>query len=127
MVFTAKSALTRTIVELWNQQSKIRKLLNTKKAELFTKAKDTIQGLSGKQINELLEQKCIRPITSAIDAMPGSVLLELRNSVEALNSKYATTYNDIEQSISKSNNALANLLGQLTGDETTLRGLQGFH
>lgn len=114
------------IVELWNQQSKIRKLLNTKQAELLTKTKDTIQGLSGEQINKLLELKWITPITSAIDAMPGSVLLELRNSVEALNSKYATTYNDIEQSISKSNNALANLLGQLTGDETTLRGLQGF-
>lgn len=114
------------IVELWNQQSKTRKLVNTKQAELLNKTKDSIQNLSVEQINELLELKWIRPITTAINALPGKALQELHDAVLALNDKYATTYSDIEQSINESGDTLAGLIDQLTGDDATLLGLQRF-
>lgn len=114
------------IVELWYQQSKTKKQVNAKMAELLKKTKDTIQNLSVEQINELLELKWIRPITTAINALPSEALQELHDAVVALKDKYATTYSDIEQSINESGDTLAGLIDQLTGDDATLLGLQRF-
>ena len=114
------------IVELWNLQSKTKKQINAKLAELLKKTKETIQDLTVEQINELLEIKWIRPITTAINALPSEALQELHDAVVALKDKYATTYSDIEQSINESGDTLAGLIDQLTGDDATLLGLQRF-
>ena len=74
-------------------------------------------------INQFLELKWIVPITSAIEALPDSVIQSLADSVNALNEKYAVTYNDIEQSLEDSEQNLATLIGQLTGDEFAISGL----
>ena len=116
----------QTIVELWNQQSKTKKLVTAMQAELFEKTKDAICNLSEDQIKSLLELKWIRPITDAIDVVPAGVLEELSKAVELLNSKYASTFSNIEESIRDSRAVLSNLIDQLAGDSSAIRGLQGF-
>ena len=70
-----------------------------------------------------LELKWIEPITSAIEALPNEVILKFADAVIAINEKYAVTYNDIENGIVKSEQNLATLIGQLTGDDFAISGL----
>ena len=75
------------------------------------------------EINHLLDLKWIEPITSAIDAMPDTVIQTLADSVNALEEKYAVTYNDIEKDLTSSQDKLRELVSQLTGDEFAIKGL----
>ena len=75
------------------------------------------------EINHLLDLKWIEPITSAIDAMPDNVIQTLADSINALDEKYAVTYNDIEKDLTSSQDKLRELVSQLTGDEFAIKGL----
>ena len=75
------------------------------------------------EINHLLDLKWIEPITSTIDAMPDNVIQTLADSVNALEEKYAVTYNDIEKDLTSSQDKLRELVSQLTGDEFAIKGL----
>ena len=75
-------------------------------------------------INQFLELKWIMPITTAIEAIPNTIIQKLADSVSALNEKYAVTYNDIERGIAESEQNLAALIGQLTGDAFAIKGLE---
>lgn len=116
----------QAIVELWNRLSQTKKLVTAKQNELLENTKETIRDLTIEQIEMLLELKWIKPITDAIDYLPYGVLKNLYSAIEALNSKYATTFSEIEQSIDDSCGVLTGLIDQLTGDDVTVRGLQGF-
>ena len=63
------------------------------------------------------------PITSAIEALPDAVIQKLADAITNLGKKYAVTYNDIETGIVESEQNLATLIGQLTGDEFAISGL----
>ena len=116
-------ALLQQIVKLWDEQSAINKQIKAEKIALEKKTIETIMTLDDKGINQFLELKWIAPITSAIEALPDVVIHTLADSVTALNEKYAVTYNDIEKGIEESEQELATLIGQLTGDEFAICGL----
>ena len=84
---------------------------------------DAIQNLTEEEAKVFLEKKWIFPITSAIEALPKSIIEQLADAIISLNDKYAVTYNDIETSIVESEQSLAGLIGQLTGDEYAICGL----
>ena len=113
----------KTIVTLWDEQSAKKKLVAKEKLALEKKTIETIEGLDMKGINHFLELKWIQPITSAIEALPDAIVQTLADSVTSLNDKYAVTYNDIERGIVESERNLAELIGQLTGDEFAISGL----
>ena len=113
----------KQIVKLWDEQSAKNKQIKADKIALEKKTIETIEALDMSSINQFLELKWIVPITSAIEALPDSVIQSLADSVNALNEKYAVTYNDIEQSLEDSEQNLATLIGQLTGDEFAISGL----
>ena len=113
----------KQIVKLWDEQSAKNKQIKADKIALEKKTIETIEALDMSSINQFLELKWIEPITSAIEALPDSVIQSLADSVNALNEKYAVTYNDIEQSLEDSEQNLATLIGQLTGDEFAISGL----
>ena len=71
-----------------------------------------------------LELKWIVPITSAIEALPDAIVTKLADTITGLNEKYAVTYNDIERGIAESEQNLAALIGQLTGDAFAIKGLE---
>ena len=116
-------AKVKNIVLARNKSSELGKEIKTAESLLEQHTVETIQALDIEQINQLLELKWIEPITSAINALPDTVIQALANTITALSEKYAVTYNDIEQGIVESEKNLAELIGQLTGDEFAISGL----
>lgn len=115
--------LLKTIAILWEEQAAKKKQINKEKVELENKTIEAIQNLTDEEAKVFLEKKWIFPITSAIEALPKSIIDQLADAIISLNEKYAVTYNDIEASIVESEQNLAELIGQLTGDEYAISGL----
>ena len=115
--------LLKQIVKLWNEQSDKNKQIKADKLALEKKTIETIEALDMNSIKQFLELKWIVPISSAIEALPDAIIQSLADSISALNDKYAVTYNDIEKDIEESEQNLAILIGQLTGDEFAINGL----
>ena len=113
----------KAIIALWDEQSAKKKQIVKDLLALQKKTIETIQGLDMKGINQFLELKWIVPITSAIEAMPDVVISTLDDTITALNEKYAVTFDEIETNISESEQSLATLISQLTGDEYAIKGL----
>ena len=116
-------AQLKAIVALWDEKKAKNAQIKKDIVALETKTIKTIEGLDMKGINQFLELKWIMPITSAIEALPDAIITTLADAISALNEKYAVTYNDIEQGIVESEQNLADLIGQLTGDEFAINGL----
>ena len=113
----------KAIVARWDEQAKKKKQLTKDLVNLLTQTKQKIETLDMNEIDHLLDLKWIEPITSAIDAMPDTVIQTLADSVNALEEKYAVTYNDIEKDLASSQDKLRELVSQLTGDEFAIKGL----
>lgn len=113
----------KSIVTLWDEQAKAKKNVKNLLEVLEKKTIKTIEGLDMKDIQKFLELKWIVPITSAIESLPDAIIQNLADSITALSEKYAVTYNEIEKSIEDSEKKLAELIGQLTGDEFAINGL----
>lgn len=113
----------KQIVKLWDEQSSKNKQIKADKIALEHKTIATIEALDMRGINQFLELKWIMPITSAIEALPDAIITTLADAITDLGEKYAVTYNDIEQGIAESEQSLADLIGQLTGDEFAISGL----
>ena len=75
------------------------------------------------EISTLLDKKWIEPVTTAISAMPDAVIATLADAVQSLAEKYSVTYHDIERDLASSQQTLADLVSQLTGDEFAIKGL----
>ena len=103
--------------------AEIDKKVKTAESLLLQHTKETITSLNMKEINTLLDAKWIEPITSAIGIVPDTVVQTLADAVSALAEKYAVTYHDIERDLTSSQNTLADLVEQLTGDEFAIKGL----
>ncbi len=114
----------KAIVVLWDEQSAKRKQVAKDRQALEAKTIKTIEGLDMKGIQMFLGLKWILPITSAIETLPDTIIQTLADAITALSEKYAVTYNDIEKDIATSEKNLATLIGQLTGDEFAISGLQ---
>ena len=116
--------LLKKIVSLKNEQKAKSAQIKTDRLTLEEKTIKAIEGLDMKGISHFLELKWITPVTSAIEALPDAIIQRLADSITALNEKYAVTYNDIEQGIAESEQQLAALIRQLTGDEFAIKGLE---
>lgn len=114
----------KAIVGLWDEKKAKNAQIKRDRLAIEKKTIEAIEGLDMKGINMFLELKWIEPITSAIEAMPDTVIASLAEAVKSLGEKYAVTYNDIEQGIAESENNLAELIGQLTGDGFAIKGLE---
>lgn len=108
------------------QADALNKQIKEANAQLISNTIDTIHNLDDKTIDLLLHKKWIAPVTDAIGAIPDAVVERLANDLAALEAKYAMTYSEIEAGIQESENSLIELVGQLTGDEYALCGLNEF-
>ena len=113
----------KAIVALWDEKKAKNAQIKKDLAALEKKTIKTIEELDMRGINQFLELKWILPITSTIEALPDAVIQKLADSITDLSEKYAVTYNDIETGIVESEQNLATLIGQLTGDEFAISGL----
>ena len=117
-------AQLKAIVALWGEKKAKNAQIKKDLLALEEKTIKTIEELDMRGINQFLELKWIMPITTAIEAIPNTIIQKLADSVSALNEKYAVTYNDIERGIAESEQNLAALIGQLTGDAFAIKGLE---
>lgn len=114
----------KEIVSYIAYSAELKKQIDTATFIILQHTKEKIESLTMQEIGELLELKWIVPITSAIEALPDAIIQKLADAITALGEKYAVTYNDIEQGIEESEQNLATLISQLTGDEFAIKGLE---
>jgi type I restriction enzyme M protein len=71
----------------------------------------------------LLHLKWITPLCKELTAMPSSVIIQLTTQVQALADKYAITYSQVANDIKTTEQELAEMLGELTGNDFDMQGL----
>lgn len=90
---------------------------------LHSKTKETIESLSDEQVYELLELKWVQPIVVSMKNLPETIVNKLTSKVQLLADKYSTTYSDVANEISQAETSLSSLIGELSGNEFDMQGL----
>lgn len=101
------------------QRSAAKKL----KKELDKKCIEAIEHLSDEDARALLEQKWVRPLYLKLLAMPNAVIDGLSDRIKALVKKYVVTMSEVAGRISAAEGELADMLGELNGNEDDLAGI----
>ncbi|MEJ6045999.1 type I restriction-modification system subunit M, partial [Vibrio cholerae] len=109
--------------KLIDEEKKLKKAVKEAQFALHLKTKTTIEGLSDQQVNELLHLKWIAPLSQELAAMPSAVITQLTSQVQALADKYSVTYSQVANEIKTTEQELADMTGELTGNEFDLQGL----
>lgn len=123
--FSADSYEAKIIAanKLIDEEKALKKAVKAAAIALHLTTKTTIEGLSLDQVNELLHLKWIAPLSRELAAMPSAVISQLTSQVQALADKYAVTYSQVANEIKTTEQELAKMLGELTGNEFDLQGL----
>lgn len=116
-------AKIQEIILINAQLTKLKKDVKAADTALTEETRNTLKNLTDEQIYQLLTEKWITPVCSAISGIPAVIENELIDKVITLKDKYAVTFHDINTSIAESEASLSELLGQLTGDEYSVKGL----
>jgi type I restriction enzyme M protein len=90
---------------------------------LHLKTKTTLEQLSDAQVNHLLVLKWITPLLEELSELPTQLIHQLTSQVQKLADKYATTYADVATEIKSTEQTLASLIDDLTGNEFDMQGL----
>ena len=90
---------------------------------LHQHTKEVIEALTDEQVLELLELKWIKPLSSALHALPEAVVAALSKEVAALAQKYAVTMNALDADIRRTEQEFSEMLDELTGSEFDMKGL----
>lgn len=93
---------------------------------LEVKTKDTIEGLSDTQVNELLKAKWIQPLIQSLMKLPDRIVNELVSKIETLAKKYETTFAEVETEIADTQAVLSAMIDELEGSDSDMLGLQEF-
>ncbi|WP_318837978.1 type I restriction-modification system subunit M [Neiella holothuriorum] len=109
--------------KLIDEDKALKKAVKEAQIALHLKTKTTIEGLSESQVNELLHLKWIAPLSQELASMPSVVISELTSQVQSLADKYAVTYSQVANEIKTTEQELADMMGELTGNEFDQQGL----
>lgn len=110
----------KTLADIRSLKSEIKK----RKAALHELTKATIEKLTDAEAKMLLKLKWITPLVENLARIPDEVVDGLSEKVEALQAKYAETFNDVERQMKSAKGALSGLLGELTATGFDAKGLQ---
>lgn len=75
------------------------------------------------QVYVLLELKWVKPVVDALYNLPTTIIETLTEKIKVLTERYAITYSDVASDISKAENSLASLIGELEGNKHDMEGL----
>ena len=109
--------------KLLDEEKSLKKANKDARLALEKRTKKVIESLTDAQCNELLAAKWIEPLVYRFEKLPDRVISQLNDLVKALSEKYLTTYSDIDSQIQEAEVSLAVMLGELTGSEFDLAGL----
>lgn len=117
----------RTLLEkvdsLVKSEKTLKEQIKKKSVELQAKTRDTIEKLSDEQALALLEKKWFTPLVESIHKLPDTVIDNLVSKIQELQSKYATTFFDVEQQIGETEATLSEMIDDLEGNEYDMLGL----
>lgn len=119
-------AKMKQVMLLMDEESDLKKKLKNQKVELENETIDKIKSLEEDEALYLLELKWIRPILSGLETLPADVISSLISDVKKLNTKYATTYSDIEVKKEYAAGSLIQMIDGLSGSKDDLDGLAEF-
>jgi type I restriction enzyme M protein len=109
--------------QLLAEHSDLKADIRDKATALHLKTKTTVEELEDGQVNHLLDLKWVQPLCNELENMPSTVINNLAIKVQALADKYAVTYSKVANDIQSSEQELANMMGELTGNEFDMQGL----
>ncbi|KAA1049478.1 type I restriction-modification system subunit M [Pseudocitrobacter sp. 73] len=109
--------------KLIDEDKSLKKTVKDAAAALHLKTKTTIETLTDEQVNNLLHLKWIAPLSMELAALPNAVIGQLTSQVQALADKYAITYSQVSREIKTTEQELAEMMGELTGNEFDMQGL----
>lgn len=102
-------------------------MIKTGRAELEIRTKEKIEALTEEEVLELLELKMVESrLTEKLSCLPDSIVDELVRKIQKLQSKYETTFFDLENEIRETEKELAKMMDDLDGSEYDLKGLREF-
>lgn len=108
---------------LISEEKALKKSIKADAEALHLKTKTTIENLEDEQVSTLLELKWITPLLGELSQLPTHLIHQLTNQVQKLADKYATTYADVAHDIKTTEQSLAGLIDELTGNEFDQQGL----
>ncbi|WP_217547335.1 type I restriction-modification system subunit M [Pantoea sp. GbtcB22] len=118
--FEAKIIFVNKLID---EEKNLKKTVKDAAAALHSKTKTTIETLTVEQVNNLLHLKWIAPLSTELATMPNAVISQLTSQVQALADKYAVTYSQVAHDIKTTEQELAEMMGELTGNEFDMQGL----
>ena len=117
-----KEKLNR-VDKLMQEEKELKAQIKKADAALQAKTKTVIEGLSDEQVRMLLEKKWIDTLVSNLRKMPDTLIDTLVSKIQALESKYSTTFFEVETQIQDTETQLASMINELDGSEFDLKGL----
>ena len=118
--------LLKRALDFNSEEKKLKKTIKEKNEALIMDTKGTIEGLTDDEVLSLLKSKWIEPLISSIYELPRAILSEFETKLEKLSKKYETTMSEVEIQIQVTEKELSKMIGELTGDEYDLLGLEEF-
>ncbi len=106
-----------------DSEKALKRSIKVKEEKLHIKTKEVIESLDDSEVMELLHKKWIVPFVDEIEALPDKMLDNFIKALQNLQSKYETTFEEIEEEISSTEKELSNMISYLTGNEFDMKGL----
>ena len=111
------------VSRLIEEDKKLKKAFKEATTALHLQTKITIEALTDDQVSDLLALKWITPLCNELADMPNAVVNRLTSKVQLLADKYAVTYSEVANDIQGSEHELADMMGQLKGNDFDMQGL----
>ena len=111
---------------LSKEEKDLKKEIKSETAKLHMLTKETIENLTDSMVCELLDKKWIGNLLESINKLPDTIVDNLVSKIQALESKYKTTYFELEKEIKETEMKLASMIDELEGNEYDMKGLSEF-
>lgn len=116
----------QSVLALKDEEKALKADIKTKTTELHNKTKETIESLTDNEVYMLLEKKWIENLVQNLYNLPYTVVDNLTKKITTISEKYKDTYSEIEEDIKKTEQTLASMLEELTGNDYDTKGIQEF-
>lgn len=119
-------AKMKQVMLLMDEESELKKVVKSKKAESEAATIETIENLEEEDALHLLELKWIKPILVGLETLPGDVISSMVSEIENLKIKYSMTYEDVENEKKATSKLISDMIGELSGSLDDMAGLDEF-
>lgn len=111
---------------LSKEEKDLKKEIKSETAKLHMLTKETIENLTDSMVCELLDKKWIGNLLESINKLPDTIVDNIVSKIQALGSKYKTTYFELEKEIKETEMKLVSMIDELEGNEYDMKGLSEF-